>query len=63
MGELFERAQNSLIKRRENLINGKINSIPSPFKRFRTDFVGLEQGNYLITTSFTKGKLLHIKFL
>ena len=56
MGELFERTQQSLIKRRDNLLNGNINSIPSPFKRFKNDFVGLEQGCYTCITSFTKGK-------
>lgn len=55
MGELFERTQQSLIKRRNNLLNGNINSIPSPFKRFKNDFVGLEQGCYSCITSFTKG--------
>ena len=56
MAGLFERTQQSLIKRRENLLNGNINSIPSPFKRFRNDFVGLEQANYMGITSFTKGR-------
>lgn len=55
MGELFERTQQSLIKRRENLLNGNINSIPSPFKRFKNDFVGLEQNSYLLISSYSKG--------
>lgn len=55
MGGLFERTQQSLIKRKENIENGNINSIPSPFKRFKNDFVGLEQGRFDIITSFTKG--------
>lgn len=55
MGELFNRTQQSLIKRRENLLNGNINSIPSPFKRFQNDFVGLEQGSYLLLSSYSKG--------
>lgn len=55
MGELFNRTQQSLIKKRENIVNGNVNSIPSPFKRFKEDFVGLEQGSYYCFTSFTKG--------
>lgn len=55
MAGLFERTQQSLVKRRENILNGNINSIPSPFKRFRNDFVGLQPADYLCITSFTKG--------
>ena len=55
MGELFNRTQQGLIKRRDNLLNGNVNSIPSPFQRFRNDFVGLEQNSYFLVTSFTKG--------
>ena len=58
MGDLFNRTQQSLIKRRDNLLNGNVNSIPSPFVRFRNDFVGLEQNSYLLISSFTKGKIL-----
>ena len=52
---LFERTLEALIKKRDNLLNGAINSIPSPFPRFRSDFHGLEQGQYICVTSFTKG--------
>lgn len=55
MAGLFERTQQSLIKRKENIENGNINSIPTPFKRFKNDFIGLEQGCYTCITSFTKG--------
>jgi replicative DNA helicase len=55
MTGLFERTQQSLIKRKENIENGNINSIPSPFRRFMNDFLGLEQGCYTCITSFTKG--------
>lgn len=54
---LFERGLQSLIKKRDNIINGSINSVPSPFPRFRSDFHGLEQGQYICVTSFSKGKL------
>ncbi len=66
MSTLFERAQQSLLKRRENLLNGNVNSIPSPFVRFRNDFIGLERGQYVLCTSFTKGGktqfVLHLLF-
>lgn len=52
---LRERTMENLRKRRENLINGNINSIPSPFTRFSDDFIGLEQGVYYGITSYTKG--------
>ena len=52
---LFKRSLQTLIAKRENLLNGSINSIPAPFPRFRSDFHGLEQGQYLCVTSFTKG--------
>lgn len=53
---LFNRSLQTLIDKRNNLLNGSINSIPAPFPRFRSDFHGLEQGQYLCVTSFTKGK-------
>lgn len=52
---LFKRSLQTLIDKRNNLLNGSINSIPAPFPRFRSDFHGLEQGQYLCVTSFTKG--------
>jgi len=55
MESLFERSQKYLKERRDNILNGQINSIASPFKRFRDDFVGFEQGQYLCITSYTKG--------
>ena len=55
---LVQRAITNLKKRRQNLLDGKINSIPSPFKRFSYDFPGLEQGVYYGITSYTKGKCL-----
>lgn len=52
---LSEKTLELIKTRRERLINGGINSIPTPFKRFKNDFVGLEQGCYYLITSFTKG--------
>ena len=42
--------------RRNRLLSGQINTIPSPFKRFSNDFIGIEQSTYYCVTSFTKGK-------
>lgn len=44
-----------LKKRRQNLLNGNINSIPTPFKRFENDFIGIERACYYCITSYTKG--------
>ena len=52
---LSDRVMENLRKRRQNLLEGKINSIPSPFKRFSNDFIGIEQGTYYCITSYTKG--------
>ena len=53
MGLIDETLQ-FLHKRRENLLTGKINCIPSPFKSFRQDFVGIEQEEYVIVTGNQK---------
>lgn len=55
MSELISRVIQGLEKRRNNIINGNINSIPSPFKRFSNDFVGIEQEQYVVVTAPTKG--------
>lgn len=44
-----------LERRRQRLLDGSINTIPSPFVRFSNDFLGWEQGTYYIFTSYTKG--------
>lgn len=41
--------------RRQNIIEGGVNCIPSPFGRFIDDFYGVEQSTYYVVTSFTKG--------
>ena len=50
-----ERTLNLIKERRQNLLDGNINSISSPFKRFSNDFLGIEQGKYYIVTASTKG--------
>ena len=52
---LRERVVSNLEERRERILNGQLNCIPSPFKRFSEDFIGIEQSCYYTCTSFTKG--------
>lgn len=55
----------SLIRdRRNNVLNGIINSIPSPFKRFSSEYIGIERGTYYLLTAGTKvGKTQMASFL
>lgn len=52
---LREETNQMLRARRQRLIDGGVNTIPSPFRRFARDFLGWEQSTYYIVTSFTKG--------
>ena len=52
---LHEQTNAMLRARRQRIIDGGVNTIPSPFKRFSTDFLGWEQATYYIITSYTKG--------
>lgn len=52
---LKERVLVNLKKRKDKILNGGINSIPSPFIRFSDDFIGIEQASYHVITSTTKG--------
>lgn len=52
---LIKRVINQIKNRRQRLIDGKINSIPSPFVGFKDHFIGIEQGKYYLITSYTKG--------
>lgn len=52
---LKERVLKYLKNRKQRLEEGKLNSIPSPFKKFREDFLGIEQKKYYVVTSSTKG--------
>lgn len=49
------RVLNRLKQRQQRILEGKVNCIPSKFKRFRNDFIGIEQDCYYTITSFTKG--------
>lgn len=55
MNTLRERVLENLNVRRQRILNGQLNCIPSPFKRFSNDFIGIEQSCYYTITSFTKG--------
>lgn len=55
---LTTRVVANLEERRQRLLDGQLNCIPSPFKRFSNDFIGIEQGCYYTCTSFTKGKFI-----
>lgn len=52
---LRDRVVANLADRRQRIIDGQLNCIPSPFKRFSEDFIGIEQSCYYTVTSFTKG--------
>ena len=45
----------SIKNRRQKILDGNINCIPSPFMRFRSEFPGIEQGQYITVTASTKG--------
>ena len=47
---LINRVLKCLKKKKKKVINGGINSIPSPFIRFSEDFLGIEQGKYYVVT-------------
>lgn len=51
---LVERVINDLKERRNKVINGEVNCIPSSLSRFRDDFVGVEQGKYYLISAGTK---------
>ena len=55
MSDLIERTLKTLEERRERVLNGYVNCIPSPFKRFSNDFIGIEQSCFYVVSSFTKG--------
>lgn len=51
---LVQRVLSNLEDRRQRVIRGDINCIPSPFKSFRNDFPGIEQGKYYCVTGGSK---------
>ena len=51
---LINRTVEMLMKRRERAVNGEINCIPLPFRRFRNDLPGVEQGTYYLISGLSK---------
>lgn len=52
--DLLDKAIDELYQRRQNIIDGRINCIPSPFPRFSNYYYGLERGRYNIITANQK---------
>ena len=52
---LIQRVLSGIEERRQRIINGDVNCIPSPFTTFTDCFPGVEQGKYYIVTAATKG--------
>ena len=52
---LVDNTLQQLEDRRQRILDGGVNCIPSPFGRFIDDFYGIEQSTYYVVTSFTKG--------
>lgn len=51
---LINRVIKLLEDRRDKILNGDINCIPLPFKRFRNELPGIEQGSYYLLSGATK---------
>lgn len=45
---------NGLNERRDRVLKGELNCIPLPFKRFSTDFPGIEQAKYYLVSASSK---------
>lgn len=54
METLRERIISRLEERRQKILGGGVNCIPLPFRRFRNDLPGLEQGCYYLISGSTK---------
>lgn len=52
--ELIDRVMHYLHERRQNILDGNVNCIPSPLSTFRTEFIGIEQETYYIITGMQK---------
>ena len=63
---LRERVYDNLVKRRNRILEGKINCIPSSFTRFKDDFIGIEQSTYYLIAAASgvgKSKLARYLFI
>lgn len=61
---LVNRTLEYIKKRRENVLAGNVNCIPSPLESFRTDFIGIEQETYFLVSGAQKsGKTKFTSFM
>ena len=63
---LIQRVLENAKERREKILSGKVNCIPSPFKTFRYDFPGVELGTYYLVSGGakrSKSKITNFLFL
>lgn len=63
---LTQRVVQSIEERRQRILSGKVNCIPSPFKSFRYDFPGTELGTYYLisgTAKASKSKITNFLFV
>ena len=63
---LIQRVCKHIEERREKILDGKVNCIPSPFKSFRYDFPGVELGTYYLISGAakaSKSKITNFIFL
>ena len=61
---LVDRVLNDIDSRAEKVLNGGINSIPTPFPRFSNHFLGVEQRKMYVVTARTKvGKTTFASFV
>ena len=63
---LVQRVLQNAEERRERILSGKVNCIPSPFKTFRYDFPGVELGTYYLVSGgakSSKSKITNFLFL
>lgn len=51
---LIKRTLDYLQERRDKIVTGGVNSIPSPFDRFSDEFIGVEQKKYYVVTGNQK---------
>lgn len=63
---LIDRVLKTIKDRRQKVLDGKINCIPSPIRQFRYDFPGVEQGCYYLVSGAaksSKSKITNFLFL
>lgn len=63
---LIQRVLENAKERREKILSGKVNCIPSPFKTFRYDFPGVMLGTYYLVSGgakSSKSKITNFLFL